>query len=84
MYGYPQITAEMKAKIFGLNAAKLYHIDPVAARCRVDRSTFAMLKRDLDEGVGGGRWASKPPLGPRTLREYWAHAREQMAKGVPG
>jgi predicted TIM-barrel fold metal-dependent hydrolase len=84
MYGYPQITDEMKAKIFGLNAAKLYHIDPIAARCRVDRSTFAMLKRDLEEGVGGGRWASKPPLGPRTLREYWAHAREQMAKGVPG
>jgi predicted TIM-barrel fold metal-dependent hydrolase len=84
MYGYPQITDAMKAKIFGLNAARLYHIDPNAQRCRVSTTTFAMMKKELDEGVGGGRWAAKPPLGPRTLREFWAHARESAAKGVPG
>jgi predicted TIM-barrel fold metal-dependent hydrolase len=84
MYGYPQITDDMKAKIFGLNAARLYRIDPTAQRCRADRSTFAMLKKDLDEGIGGGRWGAKPPLGPRTWREFFAHARESAAKGLPG
>jgi predicted TIM-barrel fold metal-dependent hydrolase len=84
MYGYPEITDEIKAKIFGLNAARLYHIDPYAARCRVDRSSFAMLKRQLDEGVGGGRWGAKTPLGPRTYEEFLAHARESRARGIPG
>lgn len=83
-YGYPQIDDTMKAKIFGLNAARLYHVDPTTQRCRVDRSSFAMLRRDLNENIGEGRWAAKPPLGPRTLDEYWAHAREEKAKGLPG
>ena len=34
-YGYPALTDDVKAKIFGLNAAKLYGVDPNAARCRV-------------------------------------------------
>jgi predicted TIM-barrel fold metal-dependent hydrolase len=84
MYGYPQITDDMKRKIFGLNAAKLYNIDPNAARCKVDRSSFAMMKRQLDEGIGGGRWGAKTPLGPRTIEEFVAHARQQKAKGLPG
>jgi predicted TIM-barrel fold metal-dependent hydrolase len=84
MYGYPQITDEMKAKIFGLNAARIYNLDPYAARCRVDRSSFALLKRQLDEGVGGGRWGAKTPLGPRTYEEFLAHARESRARGIPG
>ena len=29
-YGYPALTAELKAKVFGLNAAALYEIDPAA------------------------------------------------------
>jgi predicted TIM-barrel fold metal-dependent hydrolase len=83
-YGYPAITDEIKRKIFGLNAAKLYHIDPNAARCKIDRNTFAIMKRQLDEGIGPGRWGAKPPLGPRTLEEYFAHARAARATGVPG
>ena len=33
-YGYPALTDEIKAKIFGLNAARLHGIDPAAMRCR--------------------------------------------------
>ncbi|HLJ58760.1 MAG TPA: amidohydrolase family protein [bacterium] len=84
MYGYPEITDEMKRKIFGLNAAKLYRIDPAAQRCKIDGTTFAMQKKELDDGLGPGRWAAKQPLGPRTLREFWDHARESLAKGIPG
>jgi predicted TIM-barrel fold metal-dependent hydrolase len=84
MYGYPALTREIKAKIFGLNAARLYHVDPMAARCKVNSSTFTMMKRELDGEVGSRRFAVKPPLGPRTVEEFFAHAREQRAKGVPG
>jgi hypothetical protein len=84
MYGYPALTADIKKKIFGLNAAKFYRIDPAAMRCKVDTNTFAAAKRQLDEELGPRRWAAKGPLGPRTLEEFYAHAREQRAKGVPG
>ena len=80
----PPITDDMKRKIFGLNAAKIYHIDPTAARCKVEASSFAMLKRELDNELGPRRWAVKPPLGPRTAKEFFALAREHRAKGLPG
>jgi hypothetical protein len=83
-YGYPALTPEIKAKIFGLNAARLYRVDPKAARCRADASTFTMMKRELDESIGPRRWAVKGPLGPRSVEEFHAHARIQRAKGVPG
>jgi predicted TIM-barrel fold metal-dependent hydrolase len=84
MYGYPAITPAMKAQIFGLNAAKLYHVDPKAARCSVNSNSFAQIKRELDGQLGDRRWAVKPPLGPRTVQEFFAHAREMRAKGIPG
>jgi predicted TIM-barrel fold metal-dependent hydrolase len=83
-YGYPAITDDMKRKIFGLNAAKLYKIDVGAHRCKVNAGSFTQLKRQMDEELGPNRWAVKPPLGPRTFEEFIAHAREQRAKGVPG
>src|SRR5262249_39649062 len=48
MYGYPALTPAIKAKIFGLSAAKLYHIDPMATRCRLDKSKLALLKLEQD------------------------------------
>ncbi len=41
MFGYPALTTAMKAQIFGLNAAKLYGVDPTAPRCRLDSTSFA-------------------------------------------
>jgi len=35
MYGYPDFTAAMKKKILGLNAARLYGVDPNAMRCKI-------------------------------------------------
>ena len=84
MYGYPALTDDIKRRIFGLNAAGIYHVDPNAARCTVNDSSFAMMKRQLDGEVGPRRWSVKPPLGPRTPAEFMAHAREARAKGVPG
>lgn len=36
-HGYPALTPEVKAKIFGLNAAELHGLDPAAGRCTFDR-----------------------------------------------
>lgn len=82
--GYPTITEADKDKIMGLNAAKLYRVDPTSARCAADQSTFAQLQRDLDDEYGGLRWAGAPPLGPATEEEFWDHARKARARGVPG
>jgi predicted TIM-barrel fold metal-dependent hydrolase len=84
MYGYPALTDAIKAKIFGLNAAKIYHVDPMLARCKADANTFTMMRRELDETIGPNRWAVKPPLGPRTYEEYLENGRRMRAKGVPG
>jgi predicted TIM-barrel fold metal-dependent hydrolase len=34
-YGYPALTTAVKAKIFGLNAARLFELEPTAVRCAV-------------------------------------------------
>ncbi|MEP7055855.1 MAG: amidohydrolase family protein [Actinomycetota bacterium] len=33
-YGYPALTKELKAKVLGLNAARVYGVDPIAGNCR--------------------------------------------------
>lgn len=81
-YGYPALTQARKAKIFGLNAAVAYGVDPHAVRCRVDRSRLA--RRDIDAEIGGRRWAVQPPMGPRTRREFLSFARWQRHQGRPG
>jgi len=84
MYGYPALTDAIKQQIFGLNAARLYHVDPTLARCQVNANTFTMMKRQIDDEIGPNRWAVKPPLGPRNLQEYFAHAKYMRSKGLPG
>jgi hypothetical protein len=40
MYGYPALTPAIKAQIFGLNAARIYGVDPCAPRCAVTGTSF--------------------------------------------
>ena len=37
-FGYPALTPEVKAKIFGLNSARLYGVEPITGSCSFDRS----------------------------------------------
>jgi predicted TIM-barrel fold metal-dependent hydrolase len=81
-FGYPEITAEIRAKIFGLNAAQAYGVDPALTRYAitdddVDRLRVAYLHDPR----------SLPPVdprkyeGPRTKAQYYAHlAREKWEK----
>lgn len=82
-YGYPALTAERRAKIFGLNAAKLYKIDPNAVRCTLDTSKLALLKREVDGELGPRRWVFQPLGGPRTRREFLNLQRWRRFIGKP-
>jgi hypothetical protein len=80
-YGYPELTAEIKAKIFGLNAVRIYGIDPAAVRCTIDESKLGRARAELDAALGTRRWAFQQPLGPRTRRDFMALQRFRKATG---
>jgi hypothetical protein len=67
----------VKAKIFGLNAAALYRIDPAATRCAIAEDDLSKLKRDGDRPRLGLR-----DYGPRTRREFFSFLR--LRDGAPG
>ncbi|HEX6331339.1 MAG TPA: amidohydrolase family protein, partial [Actinomycetota bacterium] len=60
-FGYPALTKELKAKILGLNGARLYGIPPVPPRCDFTRRELAAIREELR---GGDR-----VLGPASLAE---------------
>jgi len=50
-FGYQKLTREDKAKIFGLNAAKLYGVDVQAQRNALPKDSLSRLKMAyLDQG----------------------------------
>jgi hypothetical protein len=50
-FGYSKLTKEDKAKVFGLNAARLYGVDVTARRSAFPADTFSKLKQAyLDRG----------------------------------
>ena len=44
-YGYPRLTKEIRAKVLGLNAARLYGVDPVSVPCEFTRRELADVRR---------------------------------------
>ncbi|MBM4362715.1 MAG: amidohydrolase family protein [Deltaproteobacteria bacterium] len=83
-FGYPAMTNEIRAKIFGLNAARIYGIKPDAKRCVIKEGDLATAKLELDHRFGPNRTLEIGPSGPRTREEFWAHARYMRNKGLPG
>lgn len=45
-HGYPQLTDEVKAQIFGLNAARLFGVDPAAVRHAIRSDRLATLREE--------------------------------------
>jgi predicted TIM-barrel fold metal-dependent hydrolase len=74
-YGYPALTDDVKRKILGLNAARLYGIDPTATLCAIGHGSLAQLKSEMDGDLGGRRFTALQPAGPRTRREFLSLAR---------
>lgn len=65
-YGYPAITPELRAKIFGLNATRPYRIDLEEVRLRASADDIARRRENY-------RNAPDPSFltfGPRTRREF--------------
>jgi uncharacterized protein len=73
-HGYPALTKQLKAKILGLNGARVYGIDPAAARCAISEDALAKQRAeheaDPEPRLG--------PQGPRTHAEYLAHIEREL------
>jgi hypothetical protein len=83
-FGYPAMTKEAKAKIFGRNAARLYRVDADAERCKLDKNKLALYRKQLDTELGGRRHTQILPSAPRTKREFIDAALIAIKKGHPG
>ena len=69
-YGYPALTDEMKAKVFGLNAANLFGVDPEAVVCGIDADLLTASKGELRVLVDDGLVPNPyEPIGYATRRE---------------
>jgi uncharacterized protein len=63
-YGYPRLTKEIKAKILGLNGARLYGVEPVTVPCEFSRRELYELRPRLP--------IKNAAYGPTTLGEAQA------------
>ncbi|HVW30757.1 MAG TPA: amidohydrolase family protein [Polyangiaceae bacterium] len=80
-YGYPALTDDIKAKIFGLNSAVVYGVDPKQRHCQIEKCQMSSLKQMLDDELGARRWTFQEPYGPRTYVEYLESAEKERARG---
>jgi predicted TIM-barrel fold metal-dependent hydrolase len=74
-YGYPQITPEIRAKVFGLNAAKVYGVGAAEIRKILTRDAVTQQKLAYAENP-------QPHFrtyGPKTRREFLALQRREAA-----
>jgi hypothetical protein len=76
LYGYPALTDQVKAGLFGLNAAELFGIDPTATRCGLTSdplsanvSEAAQLRSD---GALPSAWQSNGPTSRRQMLQWLA------------
>ncbi len=76
-HGYPALTPAIKRKIFGLNAARVYGLDPAALRPRLARDRVHKSKLDY---LNDPR-PSFATYGPRNRREFFAW--RALADGSP-
>ena len=74
-YGYPALTAAVKRKIFGLNAARVYGLDPASMLQRLGRDR---VQRGKAEYLNDPR-PDFSTYGPRTRAEFLAFRRLQGA-----
>jgi predicted TIM-barrel fold metal-dependent hydrolase len=71
-FGYPALTDAIRAKIFGLNGAAAYGIDPEAMRCVIADDFVERLRMMARLEPGSNDVRLRKAYGPRTRREYLA------------
>jgi predicted TIM-barrel fold metal-dependent hydrolase len=70
-YGYPALTPELKRMVLGLNAARLFNVDPAKVPCRFSRDDLEKLRQE--------RRLTSSVHGPTTRREFAALLRSPLA-----
>jgi uncharacterized protein len=81
-YGYPALTDRVRTKIFGMNAARVYGVDPAALRCELDVDSIA---RERSARAIDPREVPTPrerSYGPPSRREFLAF--ERFARHLRG
>lgn len=69
-HAYPMLTPAVKAKVFGLKAAKLFGIDAGATRCVLDTDGLAAARDEARLlSATGALPAPWQPRGPQTRRQ---------------
>jgi hypothetical protein len=67
LYGYPALTNEIKANIFGLNAANLFGVDPESTRCALTTDPLtANIEESAELRSDGAISSAWIPHGPIT------------------
>lgn len=73
-YGYPALTPELKAKVFGLNAAELLDLDPAAEYCAIGDVELAEAQVAysslVDDGTIADPWVARGPITRREMLEW--------------
>ncbi len=74
-YGYPLLSDEVKRKVFGLNAARLYGVDPDARRCKIEKDEVDRLRTGW-AGIEGdtheARYMPRNPISRRGVLQWFA------------
>jgi hypothetical protein len=83
-FHYPALTDDLKRKVLGLNAARLFGVDPGATRCALASDPLAAARAeaaDLHEtGVLPSAWR---PNGPTTRREMLQWLADPATRWTP-
>ncbi len=73
-YKYPALTDEVKAGVFGLNAAKLFGVDATATRCGLTQDPLAANISEAaalrDEGALPSAWQQNGPTTRRQVLDW--------------
>ena len=76
-YGYPALSNVVKAKVLGLNAARLWGLDPHATRCALAADTLSR-NRSLSRALAGAGelpapWVPRGPVTRGQILHWLAH-----------
>lgn len=83
-FGYPALTDYLKAKVFGLNAAALFGIDPAATRCGLDGDSVSSARPQAAQLRADGALASAwSPNGPTTRRHMLSWLSSPLTRWFP-
>jgi hypothetical protein len=83
-YGYPALTDELKAGVFGLNGAGLFGIDPTATRCGLTADPLtANVSEAAELRADGALPSAWQPNGPTTRRQVLHWLASSSTQWVP-